>query len=144
MQASRGNTDKTLCPSLQQHRLINRVSLCLSPMPGMPLQRGEKGSPACSSLDTACWLPEDTAQMRLPQESQPIQMVSKLRGDYFEPVLIIPALTACSWTGCPAMRWCKMELLKRGNGGTEAGWLRAHIKAAEAKPAAVPSTHSAL
>lgn len=36
-----------------------------------------RGPLDCSSLNTACWLPEDTVQMRLPQESQPIERTTQ-------------------------------------------------------------------
>lgn len=77
-----------------------------------------------------------------PDEASPGKLTHPK--DYFELVLIIPALTVCCRSGCPVMWWCKVESLKSGNGGMEAGWLRAHIKAVEAKSAAVPSTYSAL
>lgn len=46
--------------------------------------------------------------------------------------------------GCSAIEKCKTEWPKKFNSGTEAGWLKAYIKAVEAKPAAVLSTYSTL
>lgn len=37
-----------------------------------------------------------------------------------------------------------MEWFKKFNSGTETGWLKAHIKAVETKPAAALSTYSTL
>lgn len=74
----------------------------------------------------------------------PTEMILRLLEDYSGPALIIPVLTACSWSSCPAMRWRNMEALKSSNGGTEAGCPRDHVKAMQAKTGAVPSTYSAV